>query len=141
MRKHAPHVTHWVTGLWKTRPADLEGSAELTSIPADLTFFFEMVANDYLPYLEANARAVAGGEENVSYSVQGVEWGIPSAPYRADCFNQLKQRFAGLDDEARSAVCAVLPEDGVKLLDVPTTPVENVPGRRGRLGRASAFFG
>ena len=25
MRKHAPQLTHWVTRLWKTRPADLNG--------------------------------------------------------------------------------------------------------------------
>jgi deazaflavin-dependent oxidoreductase (nitroreductase family) len=143
MRKHAPHVVHWVTRLWKTRPADLDGTAELSSVPKDLGFFFEMAANDYLPYLEANAQAVAAGAENVSYSAHGVQWEIPSAPYRADCFNELKQRFAGLDHEAERDVRALLPECGIALLEGPTTPVESGADRRrrrGRLGRPAAMF-
>jgi len=143
MRKHAPHVTHWVTRLWKTRPTDLDETSELSSVPEDLDFFFEMAANDYLPYLEANARAVTAGEANVSYSAQGVQWAIPAAPYRADCFNQLKQRFAGLDCEAERDVRALLPEAGIALLEGPITSVESATdrqGRRGRLGRPAALF-
>lgn len=140
MRKHAPHLTHWVTRLWKTRPADLDGTAELSSVPKDLGFFFEMVANDYLPYLEANARAVATGAENVSYSAQGVQWEIPSAPYRAECFNVLRQRFAALDHEAEREVRDLLPEAAIALLKSPATLVENATYRRGRLGRPAAMF-
>jgi len=73
MREHAPHLAHWVTRLWKTRPADLEGTVAASSVPADLRCFFEMAANDYLPYLEANARAVAARAKTVSYFAQGVE--------------------------------------------------------------------
>jgi len=84
MRKHAPHVIHWVTRLWKTRPADLEGTSAISSVPHDLGFFFEMCANDYLPYLEANAHAVAAGKQTVRYTAQGVAWEIPAAPYPAE---------------------------------------------------------
>lgn len=143
MRKHAPDVAHWVTRLWRTRPADVDGTAELSSVPEDLGFFFELAANDYLPYLEANARAVAEGAENVSYRAQGVQWTIPSAPYRVDCLNQLKQRFADLDGEAERRVRALLPAAGIALLEGAITPVERANDRRrirGRLGRPAAMF-
>ena len=144
MRKHAPHLVHWVARLWKTRPADIDETAPISSVPEDLGFFFELCANDYLPYLEANARAVATGEENVRYSAQGVEWEIPAAPYRAECFNELKRRFAALDHDAERTVREVLPKSGIELLLGSTTTVKSgadQPSRRDRLGRAPAVFG
>ena len=143
MRKHAPNLTHWVTRLWKTRPADLADTQAITSVPDDLGFFFELAANDYLPYLEANARAVAAGEDEVSYRAQGVEWRIQTAPYRAECFNALKRRFTALDADAARAVADVLPRRGIELLQGAETPVRSGtdrPRRLGRLGRPAGRF-
>ncbi|MDJ0853007.1 MAG: glutathione S-transferase family protein [Myxococcota bacterium] len=143
MRKHAPRVAHWVTRLWATGPEDLEGSAPVESVPGDLGFFFEMVANDYLPYLQANARAVAAGAAKVGYSAQGVRWEIPSAPYRAECLNELKRRFAALDRGAAAEVARILPAAARELLgEAPTTVTTAADrrGRRGRLGRPAAVF-
>jgi deazaflavin-dependent oxidoreductase (nitroreductase family) len=143
MREHAPHVAHWVTRLWKTRPSDLADAA-ISSVPDDLGFFFEMIADDYLPYLEANAQAVAAGAETVRHRAQGVEWQIPSAPYRAECFNELKRRFAALDPTAADRVAELLPARAIGLLrgavtelETPTTP----GGLRGRLWRPASVFG
>ena len=143
MRAHAPNVAHWVTRLWKMRPADLDRTSAISSVPDDLGFFFAMVANDYLPYLEANVRAVAAGEKNVSYRAQGVGWQIPAAPYRAECLNGLRRRFAALDRDAARRVADVLPESALAILGAPTTAVElrtDRQGRRGRLGRPAAVF-
>jgi hypothetical protein len=143
MRREAPHVAHWVTGLWKTRPTDLDGAATLENVPDDLGFFFEMVASDYLPYLEANARAVAAGAKYVHYEAQGVAWRIPSAPYRVECLNELKRHFAALDGSAASRVGDRLAPSAIALLNGPTTALAvrtNRQGRRGRLGRPAALF-
>ncbi len=143
MRERAPHLVHWVTRLWKTRPEDVEGTAELSEVPADLGFFFGMVANDYLPYLEANAKAVAAGEETVRYRAQGVDWEIPSAPYRARCFAELKRRFEALDADATRAVATWLPERGVALLEAPAVDLPDRAEPRGvlgRLGRPASVF-
>ena len=79
-----------------------------------------MIANDYLPYLEANARAVAEGADQVSYRAQGVPSGrSPSAPYRAECFNELKRRFAALDPDAARRVADIVPAKAVTLLEGP----------------------
>ena len=144
MREHAPNLTHWVTRLWKTRPADLDGTAAISSVPEDLGFFFEMIANDYLPYLEANSQAVAAGAENVNYRAQGVGWQIPTAPYREECLNALKRRFAALDGDGTREVANVLPSAGIELLKCPTIAVKSGTdrlGRRDRLGRPAAEFG
>ena len=143
MRQHAPHVAHWVTRLWATRPADLEKADMPTSVPEDLGFFFEMIAHDYLPYLEANSIAVAAGAPTVRYRSQGVDWEIPTAPYRVQCLNRLKQRYAALDQAATDRVAGLLPADGIDVLRGNIIPVDASTdnlGRIGRLGRAAHVF-
>ena len=132
MREHGPHVAHWVTRLWKTRPADLEGVPEISSVPDDLGFFFDLIADDYLPYLDANARAVGAGADQVGFRAQGVDWQIPSAPYRVECFNALKRRFAALGDDARARAAARLPVRAIERLSAPPAALE-VPTGTGRL--------
>ena len=143
MRRHAPHLTHWVTRLWTTRPADLEGQNALTGIPDDLGFFFAQVAKDYLPYLEANARAVAAGQADVRFRAQGVDWEVPAAPYRAECLNALKARHAALEPAAANRVEDLIGEEAAALLRAaPTAAARGTDrlGRSDRLGRAAALF-
>lgn len=140
MRKHAPHLTHWVARLWKTRPSDLVETEAISDVPRDLGFFFEMCANDYLPYLDANATAVASGAANVRYVAGGANWEIPPAPYRAECFNALKRRFAALSPEEKRHVRDVIPQAGTDLLGRPITRFDREPGILGRLGRRAARF-
>jgi glutathione S-transferase len=143
MREHAPHLAHWVTRLWKTRPADLEGTTPLASVPDDLGYFFRMIADDYLPYLEANARAVAAGEKHVRYRAQGVDWKIPVAPYRAECLDALRRRFAALDPDAVRRVEGLLPASAIERLRGPAIAIASRadrPGLLGRLGRPVGLF-
>lgn len=142
MREHAPHVAHWVTRLWKTTPSDLADAAS-SGVPEDLGFFFDLIAADYLPYLQANAQAVAAGAGTVRHRAQGVDWQIPSAPYRVECFNHLKRRFAALDADAAGFVASRLAPQGIELLRGPLTPLEmraNRRGQRGRLWRPASLF-
>ena len=143
MRDRAPHVAHWVTRLWQTRPADLADSAVIDQVPDDLGYLFEMVARDYLPYLEANARAVTGGEGRVRFRTQDVDWQIPVAPYRVDCLNALRQRYAELDGAAKQQVKTLLPESALASLAAPAVRFDVCSGRRGirdRLWRPASGF-
>jgi len=143
MREHAPNLAHWVTRLWASRPVDIEKTSPVTSVPDDLSFFFNMVSNDYLPYLEANALAVTTGAKMVRYRSQGVDWNVPTTPYRAQCLNELKERFAALDSDAVNRVTDLLSVDAINVLRGTATHVEigvDKLGRTGRLGRAPQLF-
>jgi glutathione S-transferase len=143
MREHAPQVTHWVTRLWQARPSDLEDTPPNSFVPEDLGFFFEMAASDYFPYLEANAQSFVAGEKDVRYSGQGAGWCVPTAPYRVQCFNDLKTKFSALESEAADHVAKFLPPEGIKLLQGATTPVEHPAkkqGLSGRLWRRSSMY-
>ena len=140
MRKQAPHVAHWVTRMWKTRPADLEGRTAIQAVPEDLGYFLAMASEDYLPYLEANAEAVSRGERQVRYRAQGVDWQIPTAPYRAQCLNDLRSRFAELDGRNQGIVRELLSGKAIDLLRAPATRVTREHRRLGRLGRPAGIF-
>lgn len=143
MREHAPHVAHWVTRLWKTRPSDLTGAPAPSAIPDDLDFFFDLISRDYLPYLAANAQAFAAGRDTVRYRAQGVEWEIPVAPYRVECFNALKRRFAALSPELAARIADRLGPAAIDLLNAPATEMPaqtDGQGLRGRLWRPASVF-
>jgi deazaflavin-dependent oxidoreductase (nitroreductase family) len=141
MRERAPNLLNWVTRLWKTRPDDLIGASAIQEIPEDLDFFFNMISEDYLPYLAANAQAVANGEDTVRYHSQGVDWTIPTAPYRAQCLNDLRRSYADLDGIARTKVNDLLSDSAVDILQGSEVPIAKTAGILGRLGRPSGNFG
>ena len=134
MRDRAPHVLNWVTRLWEVRPADLADTRPASSIPADLSFFFDMISSDYLPYLAANAAAVSRGDKQVHYQAQGVDWRIPTAPYRAECLNALKQKFTELPMDAQLEIGRHLDSNALDLLKSPATEIRPLAGTTGRLG-------
>ena len=133
MRKQAPQLLSWVTRLWNTRPDDLTNAAPITGTPNDLDFFWEMISDDYLPYLAENAEAVARGDARVGYVAQGVNWEIPTAPYRAACLNELKSKFSKLPQEAQSKVAQLLSAKAVGILSAPIIIVNRPSGVARRL--------
>jgi deazaflavin-dependent oxidoreductase (nitroreductase family) len=135
MRSRAPRLAQWVTRLWALRPEDVGRGAPIERVPPDLGFFFRMISEDYLPYLAANAQAVASDVRDVRYRAQGVDWQIPAAPYRAECLNALKRRFAALDAEAAETIAGLLSERGIGVLRQPIHPIAMKRDRKGRLGR------
>lgn len=143
MRNTAPEVANWVMRMWCLRPEHLADTAPIDSIPDDLSFFFDMVSNEYLPYLTANSEAVFRGQDSVSYTANGVAWHLPSAPYRVTCLNELRKRFRSLDAEAASRVREILSAGAVDQLMAPLTPMqqrEDAEVGVGRLGRPSSIF-
>tara|TARA_R110000868_G_scaffold375440_3_gene639975 strand:+ start:11007 stop:12071 length:1065 start_codon:yes stop_codon:yes gene_type:complete len=134
LRERAPQTQAWVSRMWALRPEALAQAAQLTQTPADLTPLFAIAADEYLPYLAANARAVAAGEPQVHYSSRDVDWKIPAAPYRLDCLNELKAGFAKLDETGRDTVCGFL-GDAAEALAQPASKVSIRSDRpRDRLG-------
>lgn len=123
MREEAPHVCAWVTRLWALRPADLENVPQISDVPDDLSFFFEMVGNDYLSYLQANADAAERGDKNVRHEAQGVEWSLPTAPYRVYCLSELRRQFQVLGPDDQGQVRTLIGQ-GADLLAEQPRPID-----------------
>lgn len=137
MRDRAPNLLNWVTRLWSARPTDLTGKKELEAVPDDLGYFFDMISDDYLPYLRANEQAVLDNAADVTYEAQGARWTIPVAPYRVQCLNDLRRRYADLSDEARISLSSLLTESAMGILELPVAETRRESRLVGRLGQVA----
>jgi hypothetical protein len=112
MRANAPFTDHWVRrlddasgveGEWVSREQALGGMAEaLLKIAGEL----------YLPFLAANAEAFSKRVDRLEIKVWGLTYALAPFKYQVKCLQQLRDKFSGLDAEARSALHPVLERTG-----------------------------
>ncbi|WOR16393.1 glutathione S-transferase family protein [Hyphomonas sp. FCG-A18] len=133
MRERAPKTFLWTARLWATRPSDLENKAAITDVDSTLDPLIAMAGNDYLPYLQANAAAYANSEKQVQYRQGGVEWSVPTSPYRVYCLNQLKTAYTELKTEARKTISRRIGTSGEAILMGERIPLfQNAPTTAGK---------
>lgn len=112
MRAVANRLTHWVRrnddasgveGKW--REPDAEPSEALVGL-------LRMAGDTYLPFLEANARAVAHGNEEVRLTLCGQDYVQAPFGYQAKCYARLRKLFAELDADSRARIEPLLTNSG-----------------------------
>lgn len=91
-------------------PADLS----LRDLGAGTADLLRLASDIYLPYLQANERAVAGGETSFSFEVDGHRYTQAPFKYHAKCYRVLRDKFSALDPVSLAQVEAVL--GGAELL-------------------------
>lgn len=123
MREKAPNTLLWTARLWATRPKNLEAAPQVEDVPDDLNPLIELAADDYLPYLIANATAYENSEKDVSYRQGGMDWKLPVSPYRVECLNMLKAHLSGLQETDRTAAKDRLGATASDLLALPPTTI------------------
>lgn len=126
MRARAPHVALWVSRLWAVRPGEAAAAPEIDSVPEDLAPLLAMATREYLPYLAANAAAVAAQARTVAHAVDGVAWRTPPSAYRVHCLAELQAAFAALGGADRARTVSLL-GDGAAILAAPTVNAPSPP--------------
>jgi glutathione S-transferase len=121
MHVRAPHLYRWLGKLWSTRPDELQASPEIAGVPEDMKPLMEKMAQEYLPYLEANQKAFLSGTESTKYKMGGLDWEVPTAPYRVYCLTQLQQRYQSLTQQEQQQCRGFL---GDKAIEILSRPVE-----------------
>jgi glutathione S-transferase len=113
MRQTAPRVHPWLL-----RIDDLSGRQEGEWPAPDAALsvaargLLAMAGEVYLPFLLANARAVAQGSERFTVTLLGHPFSQAPFGYQAKCLRQLRELFAALPREARLRVEPVLERAG-----------------------------
>ena len=112
LRERAPFTDHWVRrlddasgveGEWFPRERALGGWVEdLLRIAGEL----------YLPFLVANAAAFADGLERLEIRVWDLPYTLAPFRYQVKCLQQLRDKFAALDDPDRAALQPILVRTG-----------------------------
>jgi glutathione S-transferase len=123
MRERAPRTLSWVARLWALTPGDFAGAPAPAEPPETSRALIRLAAATHLPYLAANAAALARGERRVRFRDRGAEFATPPSPYRAWCLEALQQEWAALDSGERRRAAGWLGDDALaRMLEEPRPP-------------------
>ena len=90
-----------------------EGWSQVKELPDTLQALMDEIGRLYLPYLAANARAVANGDAQLETLLDGKMWTQNPFPYQAKCLVWLSEEAASLDATALEELTAWLGNSGV----------------------------
>lgn len=138
MRANAPSVLAWTARMWALHPAQFAARPEPEGVPDGLDAVAQRIAGDFLPYLAANAAAVATGARRTHFTSHGAAFAIPANPYRAARYSGLADRFRALDSGARDAIVAWLGAAAVELIASAPPPPQRLSRIVDREGRPIA---
>jgi glutathione S-transferase len=116
MRKDYPYSFRWllhiddmsgINGEWETETA----GADAPFAPI-ITAWLQQVGEIYMPFLCANAAAIAAGDETFSITAMGLPYTQGVFKYQVKCLADLRARYADLDNAARAKVDPLLAHTG-----------------------------
>lgn len=109
LRANAPHVVAFVERM--EDPVALTGIAPMAEVlPGISRLLREEIAGCFLPWSDANARAVAAGAPTFSVHIDGVDFTQETQKYHAKSLAEIRRKFARASGE--TALTAVLAETG-----------------------------
>ena len=113
MQARAPHTQAWVARIWASRGSQLQGDLMQAS-PQDFAPLLREVGQAYLPYLLANAQAVAHGHKRFDVVLQGCAYRqVRTSRYRLLCLEMLQHHFAAASASQRVGLDAILADSGI----------------------------
>lgn len=105
MRARAPAVVDWTLRMNDPR---IDGDFETwDALAPTLKPLLEYAGAYFLPWADANARALAAGEESFSVALPGGDYAQPPQKYHAKSLAELRRKYAEVaDDQALAAILA-----------------------------------
>jgi len=116
----APRVVAWVNlveDLSGVEPGDQDWISR-DAVSATLRALLAEVGRAYVPFLLANAEAIARGAAAVECTIDGKPWSQDPFPYQAKCLGWLREEYAALPASDRRDADAVLAGSGCEALFV-----------------------
>jgi glutathione S-transferase len=112
MRARAPDVHCWIMRLDDASGVEGQWIPADAPLPVTVMTLLRHMAQTYLPFLAANAKAVQEGAP--SFEVEMLEQPYAQAPFRyqAKCYDALRKKFAALPEAARRKLGPVLEDTG-----------------------------
>ncbi len=109
LQERAPHVAAWCERMLEPKAeGGFEGREAL--LPTLLPFLERQVGALFLPWSDANAKAIAAGDESFSVELDGKTWSQKPQKYHARSLAKLRERHAAVAD--RTALDPVLERTG-----------------------------
>jgi glutathione S-transferase len=109
LRQSSPRVEAWIERMLEPKPeAGFEAREEL--LPTLRPLLEHEIAGLFLPWSEANAKALSLGEKEFSVQLEGRAFTQATQKYHARSLKALKERYAAIPD--RSTLDPILEETG-----------------------------
>jgi hypothetical protein len=110
MAEEAPYLMRWLANLDDASGLDGEWGDPAPAV-AEL---LKLAGQVYLPFLEANASAIAAGEQLFTVELLGRPFSQAVFKYQARCLAELRAAYAGLSPPARVTVDPLLEAAGAR---------------------------
>jgi glutathione S-transferase len=112
MREIAPFTDHWVRRLDDASGVDGEWFSREQALSGLTEKLLQIAGELYLPFLVANEKAFATGQERVEIAAWGLPYALSPFKYQVKCLRYLRERFAALEASDRAAVRPLLERTG-----------------------------
>lgn len=114
----APRVYAWtdVTEDLSGLAAEENDWANEATLAENLSGILAEVGRVYVPFLFANAKAIAAGEKTFTTEIDNKPWQQPAFPYQAKCLQWIQEEFARLDAGQQSSVRKIVAGSGCEAL-------------------------
>jgi hypothetical protein len=112
MRQRAPRTFQWLQRLDDASGVEGEWIAADAPLPAAVTELLALAGQVYLPFLVANAEALAAGAETLRFEALGKAYEQGVFKYQAKCLGWLREALARIEGPDRARLEAVLRENG-----------------------------
>ncbi len=116
----APRVVAWVDWVDDLSGVDVTEDGWMTrdAIPPSFSGLLNEIGRVYVPFLLANAAALADGVDEVRCEIDGAAWVQKPFPYQGKCLAWLRGAYAALVPDDRAAVDVILAGTGCEALFV-----------------------
>jgi glutathione S-transferase len=112
MRDDYPYSFRWLSHIDDMSGIDGEWDSADTPVPAAVTAILEVIGQVYLPFLLANATALADNREEVRFEAMGHAYVQGPFKYQLKCLAELRALYAALPEAARREVDPLLAQSG-----------------------------
>ncbi len=112
MRARAVYVEHWVRQVDDLSGVEGEWITSADGLPDATRRLLALAGEVYLPFLEANARAAAAGDDHFDIELLGQRYAQAPFGYQVKCLSWLRDEFQALPDESRASIEPLLRDTG-----------------------------
>lgn len=111
-RERAPYTMRWTHHVHDLSGHEGTWRADDEPLPAAVTALLRLSGAEHLPFLAANARALAAGLDSLTIEAGGLRYGQAPSTYQQRCLAELRKAHSALSPRARAEVDPLLEETG-----------------------------
>ena len=112
LREEAPGLEGWVIGLDDAGGVDGQWQPDQVWAAEARKALLYQIGQEYLPFLQANARALKQGEKQLRLHINGHAYAQDAFAYQGKCYEEIRRRWSALDASSQSKVTPLLLETG-----------------------------